>query len=190
MSNKLIDELPEDNPWYIPEPKTAIIEAENCSKEEVINSVIHAPNLNWDKWITINNADKQYRINSDTLLALNNYSCFYGSAGVETCIFISSIIIDKDDLDAFVDKLSSDKDLSKRVSNPVDWHGGIVSSCYITPKEVCWFPWKKDIIVVMSKISLIFLYSRQSMAVVIISLNTVMCTMIFRLSQSENYLTL
>ena len=49
---------------------------------------------------------------------------------------------------------------------------------------------KKDIIVVMSKISLIFLYSRQSMAVVIISLNTVMCTMIFRLSQSENYLTL
>lgn len=137
------DELPEDNPWYIPEPKTAIIEAENCSKEEVINSVIHAPNLNWDKWITINNADKQYRINSDTLLALNNYSCFYGSAGVETCIFISSIIIDKDDLDAFVDKLSNDKDLSKRVSNPVNWHGGIVSSCYITPKEVCWFPWKK-----------------------------------------------
>lgn len=137
------ENLPEDNPWYIPEPKTVIIEAEHCSKEEVINSVIHAPDLNWENWIIINNSDSQYRINSDTLLALSNYSCFYGSAGIETCIFISSIVIDSNDIDAFIDKLSSDKDLSKRVSNPVDWHGGIISSCYITPKEVCWFPWKK-----------------------------------------------
>lgn len=137
------DNLPEDNPWYIPEPKNVLIESENCSKEEVINSVIHAPNLNWEKWITINNADKQYKINSDTLLALNNYSCFYGSAGVETCIFISSILIDSKDINVLIDKIANDKDLSKRISNPVDWHGGIISSCYITPKEVCWFPWKK-----------------------------------------------
>lgn len=137
------DDLPEDNPWYIPEPESVIIEAENSSKEEVINSVISSPNLDWEKWIAVNNLDRQYRINSDTLLALNNYSCFYGSAGVETCIFISSVLIDSNDIEAFIDQLDSDKDLSKRVSNPVDWHGGIISSCYITPKEVCWFPWKK-----------------------------------------------
>lgn len=137
------DDLPEDNPWYIPEPESVIIEAENSSKEEVINSVISAPNLGWEKWIAVNNLDRQYRINSDTLLALNNYSCFYGSAGVETCIFISSVLIDSNDIEAFVDQLNSENNLSKRVSNPVDWHGGIISSCYITPKEVCWFPWKE-----------------------------------------------
>lgn len=137
------NDLPESNPWYIPEPKSVIIDAEVCNKEDVINSVICAPNLNWEKWITIHNVDKQYSINSDSLLALSNYSCFYGSAGVETNIFISTIVIDNDDIDTFIDKLNGDKALSKRISNPSDWRGVVNSSCYITPKEACWFPWKK-----------------------------------------------
>lgn len=137
------DNLPEDNPWYIPEHSIAIIEADNCSKEDVINSVICAPDFHWEKWITINNTDRRYKVDNNTLLALCNYSCFYGSAGVETCLFISSIIINNDEINAFVDMLNKDKDLSKEISNPTNWHGGIISSCYITPKEVCWFPWKE-----------------------------------------------
>lgn len=137
------DNLPEDNPWYIPEPNIAIIKAENHSKDDVIDSVICAPDFHWEKWITINNTDRQYKVDNDTLLALYNYSCFDGSAGVETCLFISSIIINSDETNAFIDMLGNDKDLSKKISNPTDWHGGIISSCYITPKEICWFPWKK-----------------------------------------------
>lgn len=137
------DNLPEDNPWYVPEPKIAIIEAENSHKKEVIDSVIHAPDFNWEKWITVQNVNRQYKVDSDILLALHNYSCFFGSAGVETCIFIGSIIIDSNEINLFIDMLSNDETLAKRISNPVDWRGGIISSCYITPKEVCWFPWKK-----------------------------------------------
>lgn len=137
------DNLPEDNPWYIPEPNIAIIKADNHSANDVIDSIICAPDFHWEKWITINNIDRQYKVDNDTLLALYNYSHFDGSAGVETCLFISSIIINNDEINAFVDMLDNDKDLSKKISNPTDWHGGIISSCYITPKEVCWFPWKK-----------------------------------------------
>lgn len=39
--------------------------------------------------------------------------------------------------------VSANAELANRISNPTNWVGGIDSSCYITPKEVCWFPWKK-----------------------------------------------
>lgn len=137
------DNLPEDRPWYIPERNIVIIDRECLCKENVIDSVINAPDVNWEQWITIDNTNRQYSVNNDLLLALYNYSCFYGSAGVETCVFVSSIVVNSDKTQGFVDMLCNDEDLSNRVANPVDWRGGIVSSCYITPKEVCWFPWKQ-----------------------------------------------
>lgn len=30
-----------------------------------------------------------------------------------------------------------------RIANPFDWEGGYSANCYITPKEICWMPWKK-----------------------------------------------
>ena len=137
------DDLPEDRPWHIPESDVVILKKESQSKEDVINSVICAPDFNWEKWITISNVNRQYEVDNDDLLALYNYSCFNSPASVETCMFISSIIIDSDELPIFIDALHNDSDLSNRISNPSDWRGGIISSCYITPKEVCWFPWKR-----------------------------------------------
>ena len=58
-------------------------------------------------------------------------------------MFVNSIIIDQDKINAFIELLDNDGDLSVRISNPPDWKGGIICSCYITPKEVCWFPWKQ-----------------------------------------------
>ena len=81
-------------------------------------------------------------MSSEDLVALDMYSCFYGSAGVETCLFMSAILVNEDNAAAFVDAIAEKSKESNRVANPSDWNGGIHSSCYITPKEVCWFPWK------------------------------------------------
>lgn len=70
------------------------------------------------------------------------YSCFYGSAGVETCLFMNAILINQDDALGFAEAITEKSNADNRVANPTDWYGGIHSSCYITPKEVCWFSWK------------------------------------------------
>ena len=137
------DNLPDDRPWHIPEPTIAILDELSNSPEEVIKNTINAPNFDWEKWIFIDNSNRKYKVDSNDLLSLYNYSCFYGESGVETCIFINSIILDEKDVSSFIDTLESDKELSKRTYNPGDWLGGIVTSCYISPKEVCWFTWKK-----------------------------------------------
>ena len=137
------DNLPEDNPWYIPEKEIAVLEAENHSSSDIINSVINAPNFDWQKWLLVDNTDRLYKLENDSLLALSGYSCFFGSAMVETCIFISSIIVDGEQLDSFTTQITELVKSSNMLANPTDWRGGFITSCYITPKEVCWFPWKK-----------------------------------------------
>ena len=135
--------LPEDRPWYIPEKENVILNCVNKSREDVINNILDSPDLNWEKWISIDNSMKQYRIDGNKLLALNGYSCFFGSGGVETSIFINSVIINEDEKKIFLDSVEAESPFAHRIANPVDWRGHIESFCYITPKEVCWFPWKK-----------------------------------------------
>ncbi|MEG0692674.1 MAG: hypothetical protein RR444_06295, partial [Oscillospiraceae bacterium] len=137
------DNVPKDHPWHIPEKEAVILEGEYDAKEAVINSIMESPDIEWAKWLFINNDAQKYKVESSSLVALGGYSCFYGPAGVETCLFISSMLIATKDADKFLDMLSSDADLANNISNPTDWNGGIRSSCYITPKEVCWFPCKK-----------------------------------------------
>ena len=137
------DNIPENHPWHVPEMDVVLLEGEHSIKEELIRTITESPEIDWGKWLFVKNSDQKYRIESSNLAALESYSCFYGSAGVETCLFISSMLIANDDFDTFINRLSANSDLARNISNPTDWRGGICSSCYITPKEVCWFPWKK-----------------------------------------------
>lgn len=136
------DNIPDDRPWHIPEPENVVLEGTPVNAKDVITNVLEAPTLDWEKWIFFENSDGAYSVSSESLVALDMYSCFYGSAGVETCLFISAILLNEDDVLNFVDAITEKSGESNRVSNPTDWNGGIHSSCYITPKEVCWFPWK------------------------------------------------
>ncbi len=137
------DNIPDEQPWHIPEKDIVIIDGDYNSKENVIRSVIGAPDVNWENWIFLDNYMQKYRVESCDLLALEGFSCFYGPSGVETCLFISSILISIDNLQQFLDMISTDPSLAKSVSNPTEWMGGVNTSCYITPKEICWFPWNK-----------------------------------------------
>lgn len=136
------DNIPEEQPWHIPEMEVVILSGDCSTKEGVINTVLESPDVNWEKWLFMNNNHK-YKIESCELMALGGYSCFYSPSGVETCLFIGSIIIPVEQLDMFLNELSGDAKLANSVANPTDWMGGIHTSCYITPKEVCWFPWKQ-----------------------------------------------
>lgn len=136
------DNIPDDRPWHIPEPSSVIIDNNFDSKESISEYIKNAPDINWEKWIKVNNDELLYSVHSSELLALSMYSCFYGTTGVEATLFINSIVLPTDEVPKFV-KMVHNKELFQRVCNPTDWDGGVDSSCYITPKEICWFPWKK-----------------------------------------------
>lgn len=137
------DNIPDDQPWHIPEKEAVVLENDYKTKDDVIKAVIESPNISWYNWLFICNRERKYKVEGNDLAALGGFSCFYGPAGVETCLFISSVLIADNDLEPFLDSLSVDVKLANRIANPTGWMGGILSSCYITPKEVCWFPWKK-----------------------------------------------
>ena len=136
------DNIPDDRPWYIPEPLSICPNEEFVSKEALSRYVKSAPDIDWGKWINVDNSNFSYSVPYSKLLALNLYSCFYGLSGVETCLFINSMILPAVEVAPFIEAVHN-KELFSRVCNPTDWYGGVESSCYITPKEVCWFPWKK-----------------------------------------------
>ena len=54
-----------------------------------------------------------------------------------------SRIIATSDVDSFIKVLNEDSEFSSRIANPSDWKGGCNAYCYVTPKEMCWLPWKK-----------------------------------------------
>ena len=136
------ESIPDDRPWHIPELGKVALEGDPTCAKDVITNVLKAPTLDWEKWIFFKNNDRAYSVDSEDLVALDMYSCFYGSAGVETCLFMNAILINQDDVLGFAEAITEKSNADNRVANPTDWYGGIHSSCYITPKEVCWFSWK------------------------------------------------
>lgn len=135
------DNIPYDRPWHIPEPATVFADKELGSKESISEHIKCAPEIDWAKWIYIDNKERHYSIPSSNLLALKTYSCFYG-LDTETCLFINSIVVPSDEVSEFV-LMSREENRFQNVCDPSDWDGGVDASCYITPKEICWFPWKK-----------------------------------------------
>lgn len=63
--------------------------------------------------------------------------------GVETNLYLCAVLIAMSDIDSFIKELNEDFELSDRIANPFDWKGGCSVNCYVTPKEMCWMPWKK-----------------------------------------------
>lgn len=130
-------------PWYIPERDSVIISGKPKTQDDVTDAVQGSPDISWKEWVELDNVNRQYPIDGDKLIALCGYSCFEGSAGVETNLYLSAILIATSDVDSFIKELNEDSELSYRVANPSDWIGGCRVYCYVTPKEMCWMPWKK-----------------------------------------------
>jgi len=136
------DNIPDDRPWHVPESSIVVFDEDFESKESILNYIKNAPDIDWAKWLHIDNSQFLYSVPHSKLMALHMYSCFYGMSGVETSLFINSIVIPIEEVSRFI-KATQNEKLFRRVCNPTDWDGSIDSSCYITPKEACWFTWKK-----------------------------------------------
>lgn len=130
-------------PWHIPEKEVAIISGKPESRDDVVYAVQRSPDITWKEWIQIDNTNRQYPIDGNKMIALCGYSCFEGSAGVETNLYLDAVLIATSDVDSFIKELTEDSELSYSVANPPDWKGGCRAYCYVTPKEMCWMPWKK-----------------------------------------------
>lgn len=136
------DNIPKDRPWHVPEPLSVTVKEELTTKESIYEFIKNAPDIDWEKWICFDRGDMCYSVLQSKLLALNMYACFYDALGVETCLFVNSVLLPREQLSSFTFELRK-KEVFEHVCNPTDWDGGVDASCYITPKEVCWFPWKK-----------------------------------------------
>lgn len=132
-----------DEVWYIPEKQLVVFDNIISSSKEAIELIHNSPEIDWEKWIFVDNSGFEYKIDSSDLLALNMFSCFYGKAGIETCLFVNTLLIDAYDIDDFINQIKSNNKIIDCLSHPTEWSGGIQSSCYITPKEACWFTWKE-----------------------------------------------
>ena len=54
LFRKLIDSIPEDNPWHIAEASKVIINEDCNIGEDVVNQVEFSPDIDWEKWLFIN----------------------------------------------------------------------------------------------------------------------------------------
>lgn len=130
-------------PWHIPEQDAVIIPSKSNSADDVKRAVQASPNVVWEKWVQLNNAERQYPMDEDKLIALCGFSCFESPLGMKTNLYISSILVAENDFDSFIKAITQNPNVSYEVANPTDWKGVACTHCYITPKEVCWMPWKK-----------------------------------------------
>lgn len=137
------DEIIGKYPWHILEKENILINNKINSKTQLTNMIENIPDITFNKWIAISNKERIYPIDEDDLLALYGYSSFECPAGMETNIFINSILIKETEIDKFKETINNNENILNMISNPCDWMGGYFSDCYITPKEICWMEWKK-----------------------------------------------
>lgn len=136
------DNLPDDLPIYIPEPQIVFPEIKFKSKELIVSYIKNAPDIDWSKWILVDNTNHAISISKDNLLALYMNARCHGLSGVETMLFINSVVISQQDVQKIITELRN-KRVFERICNPDQWVGGVASRYYISPKEICWFSQKK-----------------------------------------------
>lgn len=130
-------------PWHLPEQETVLIPDGIAMKDELIRAIQTAPDVSWEKWIQLENSEGKYPIQCQTLLALYSSSNFESPSGMVTDLYICTILVDIDHLENFMNAIINNSEVSNDVMIASRWKGGVYSDCYITPKEICWMPWKK-----------------------------------------------
>ena len=142
IQNYDYDESQELSQWYIPQNLTHSTSGINISSEDVIKAIKALPSIQWDKWLLLNNSQCSH-IEAKDIMALYSYN-YFSEENIDTCLTFSTLIIKETNLDQFINCLHN-TDLISRLHSIVDLLGGIATDCYLTPKEICWFPWKEHI---------------------------------------------
>jgi hypothetical protein len=129
--------------WHIGEENKLLLEKTFSTKQAMIEEIKHAPDFSWEKWIQIGNERGLFPLPSAHLLVLASSSYFESSEGLESSLTISSVIIPEKEKACFIRLLKKSAEKDTDLCDPYSWHGALECQCYLSPKEACWFPWKK-----------------------------------------------
>lgn len=130
-----------DNYWHIPEAEKLKINKTISNKEDIVNCIKQISHINWSKWIFVDNTDREYKIDNDVLMSLNSYTSISGANYMDTVIAIETILVPQDKLPIFLERISTN---NISLSSPSDFECDPETYCYISSKEICWFPWIKQ----------------------------------------------
>lgn len=130
-----------DGYWYTPETDKLKIEKSIYNKDEIINGIKQMPNIDWVKWIFANNAVEKYQMESNSLMALFAYTSISSINYMDTVIAIESVLVPQEKLQALINRISENK---INISDLSDFESDPNIDCYISSKELCWFPWIKQ----------------------------------------------
>lgn len=133
--------------WYLPEDLSPDISGIIKSRENLQLWINSAPIPDFSKWLTI--SDKEYIEKCgmySNAIALYNYSSLTNdNIDAESIMWFSACLIDEDQFEQLKLDLTNKKEGILRIlSNPAEICSLTKSQCYITPKEICWMPWKKS----------------------------------------------
>ena len=135
-----IKSLPDDY-WLLPEKDKLFIGKEISAKDDLINSIKQMPDIDWQKWIFIKNIDRKYKIKSDEIMALNAYTSISAANYLDTVIAIETLLVPKDKLQILINRITNNE---INILDPTDFEGDPNICCYVSPQELCWFPWIKQ----------------------------------------------
>lgn len=130
-----------DDYWYLPENDKLSINKKINTKDELTAIIKSMPNIDWGKWIFVNNAERKYKIESDTLIALSSYTNIDSVNYMDTVIAIETLIVPKCNFQKLITRIVDNK---ISISVPSDFESDLDINGYISPKELCWVPWIKQ----------------------------------------------
>lgn len=125
---------------YLPEYNKLNIDKRLYSKVQLIDTAKNLEELDIEKWIIINNENNCFSISDP--ISLFSFTEIQSLAGIETCIFVNTLLIDEKDQEDFIKQANNNGEIKELLSHPTEWFGGINTRCYITPVEICMFGWK------------------------------------------------
>lgn len=143
-----LEEISNNREWYLPEMLSPTIECYKTSTEEnIVEWINTSPIPNFILWINIdkNLFDTLLDCDNDFISLQSFNSQTEHSLGVETMMWISSGLITEMQFESFLnDIVKNENDITHEFMEPDRFTSSTESSCYLTPKEICWMTWKND----------------------------------------------
>lgn len=142
------EKLTSSKEWYLPEALSPMLDRlQTNTSENIIEWINTATIPNFQLWIDIDKKNLTTLLDCDndfiTLYSYNSQT--EQSTGVGTMMWMASGLMPCVQFETFLGDVRDNKDdIVHNFMEPESFTSSTESSCYLTPKEICWMTWKKD----------------------------------------------
>ena len=126
---------------YCPEIEKFKFEKNCYNIKKISEEILNSQDIECDKWLMINNENMMFNVKAENVLTLYNYLNYVDENGINTIVSINSLIVENSQLQNTINLMKIYTKGNPSFLNPNRWSGNIESPLYVTPKEICWFPW-------------------------------------------------